>query len=224
MLLYEGQSLINGDPIVAIATGLKHPSRNRKTGAMIQTWILHRDELPTEAIKTGSDEAVCGSCPARGQWCYVQVGQAPNRVWRSFQDNLYEPFDLEAFRGKPLRIGSYGEGAAVPTRVWADLAAVASFWTGYTHAWRTCDPALKNYLMASVDSLEEYQAAKAQGWRCFRVTANPAIRLKGEARCPYPETGLQCIACRHCDGLGTGRRGDVVTLVHGRRSQLFEKT
>ncbi len=73
MLLFEGNSLINDEPIVAIATGLQRPSTNRKTGPMIQTWILHRDELPTQAIKSGSDEAICGTCPARGRWCYVQV-------------------------------------------------------------------------------------------------------------------------------------------------------
>ena len=36
-IIYEGPSQIDGAPIVAIAT-LK--SRNRKNGAMIQTWIL----------------------------------------------------------------------------------------------------------------------------------------------------------------------------------------
>ena len=223
MLLYEGKSLINGEPIVTIATGLQRPSTNRKTGPMIQTWILHRDELPSDAIKTGSDEAICGDCSARGRWCYVQTGQAPNRVWRSFQDSQYEPFNIEAFRHKAVRMGSYGDPAAIPTRVWGALAAVASCWTGYTHAWRTCDPTLKNYLMASVDSSDEYRIAKSLGWRCFRITETPDHRVTGEARCPYPDTGLQCIACRHCDGLGTGRKGDVVTQVHGSGAAQFKE-
>ncbi len=223
MLLYEGESLINGEPIVAIATGLQRPSTNRKTGPMIQTWILHRYEFPSDAVKTGSDEAICGDCSARGRWCYVQVGQAPNRIWRTFQDSQYQPFDLQAFRGKALRIGSYGDPAAVPTRVWADLTGVTSFWTGYTHAWRTCDPQLKKYVMASVDSLEEYYSAKRLGWRCFRVTESLSHRVTGEARCPYPDTGLQCIQCRHCDGHGTGRRGDVVTEVHGSGAAQFRE-
>jgi hypothetical protein len=223
VLLFEGNSLINGEPIVAIATGLQWPSTNRKTGPMVQTWILHRDELPTEAIKSGRDKAICGDCPARGQWCYVQVGQAPNRIWQTFQVSKYQPFDLQAFRGKALRIGSYGDPAAVPTRVWADLAGVTSFWTGYTHAWRTCDPQLKKYVMASVDSLEEYYSAKRLGWRCFRVTESLSHRVTGEARCPYPDAGLQCIQCRHCDGLGTGRKGDVVTQVHGSGAAQFKE-
>jgi hypothetical protein len=185
---------------------------------MIQTWILHRNHLPTHAVRTGSDAAVCGDCPARGRWCYVQVGQAPNRIWQSYRHGDYPPLDLNSFRRRAVRIGAYGDPAAVPSQIWARIASVASFCTGYTHAWRSCDPSLKRYLMASVDSLEEYHEAKALGWRCYRVTESLSTRLTGEAICPHERSQLQCIACRHCDGLASGRRGDVVTLVRGLRT------
>ena len=47
-VLYEGPSLLDGEPIVAILTGLRSSSGNRKTGAMLQTWILRADVSPAE--------------------------------------------------------------------------------------------------------------------------------------------------------------------------------
>lgn len=70
-VIYEGPSLITGKPIVAIAIGFQDGSENRKTGPMIQTFILCADMPPQEAIDTGADDAICGECPARG------VGIAP---------------------------------------------------------------------------------------------------------------------------------------------------
>jgi len=51
---------------VVIATGFSTPSDNRKTGDMIQIWILVRSVSPTEAIRTGLDRLICGSCVHRG--------------------------------------------------------------------------------------------------------------------------------------------------------------
>ena len=52
---YEGPSMIDGSPIVAIAT---ISSRNGKTGSIVQTWIMPADIDPLTAIKTGYDSAV----------------------------------------------------------------------------------------------------------------------------------------------------------------------
>ena len=41
LILFKGRSLINDMPIVVIATGLKAVTSNKKTGDMIQTWILY---------------------------------------------------------------------------------------------------------------------------------------------------------------------------------------
>ena len=45
-ILYEGPSMLDGAPIVVIATGFAERSGNDKTGAMIQTWILRADIPP----------------------------------------------------------------------------------------------------------------------------------------------------------------------------------
>jgi hypothetical protein len=85
---------VDGAPIVAIATD---GTRNRKTGSMIQIWILRADVNPVEAVLTGADRSVCGACPLRsrdglrGRGCYVQVQDAPAAVWRAYRAGKYRP-------------------------------------------------------------------------------------------------------------------------------------
>ena len=50
--LYEGASVLDGKPIVVLAT---LETSNAKTGAMVQTWILRSDVEPHQAVKTGDD-------------------------------------------------------------------------------------------------------------------------------------------------------------------------
>ena len=56
LVIYKGKSMLdNTTDIVVIATGLNFSS-NRKTGNMIQTYIIRADEIkPTEAVKNGLD-------------------------------------------------------------------------------------------------------------------------------------------------------------------------
>ena len=63
-VFYRGPSQLDGSPIVGIAT---MDSGNRKTGSMIQTWIIRDDVHPVVASRTGADSAVRGNCPHRGQ-------------------------------------------------------------------------------------------------------------------------------------------------------------
>jgi hypothetical protein len=62
-IIYEGPSLYDGAPIVVLVqTG----SSNRKTGDMVQTYILRSDIDPITASRTGKDSAICGTCPHMG--------------------------------------------------------------------------------------------------------------------------------------------------------------
>ena len=62
-VIYDGASLLNGERIIAIA--LTSKSRNSKTGAMMQTYIITPHD-PRDASKYGLDEANCGNCIHRG--------------------------------------------------------------------------------------------------------------------------------------------------------------
>src|SRR3989344_7004286 len=155
-VIYRGPSMLDGAPIVVIATGLAKSSRNEKTGDMVQTWIMREDMHPSEAGKAGADDSGCGNCPHRGASCYVQVWRAPAVVWKAHQRGVYPmAADLAAIRalgrGRMVRLGAYGDPAAVPAEVWSALCAEASGWTGYTHQWRKA-PHLRQWCMASADS------------------------------------------------------------------------
>ncbi len=54
-VLYQGPSLLDGLPIVAIAT---MRSTNPKTGPVPQTWILRADVPPMDAVRTGADASI----------------------------------------------------------------------------------------------------------------------------------------------------------------------
>jgi len=63
--VWRGASPYDGTPIVLLITGLVRPSKNRKTGPMVQSYILRQDMRPIEAVTTGADAAICGACPFR---------------------------------------------------------------------------------------------------------------------------------------------------------------
>lgn len=235
MILYCGPSMLDGSPIVAIVTGLTgRASRNTKTGAMLQTWILRDDVSPTDAIRSGDDVSVCGDCrhrPANGGSCYVQVGRAPLVVWRAFKRGIYpEASGADDIRaagaGRVVRVGSYGDPAAVPADVWRALIAESESHTGYTHQW-AARPDLASMLMASADSALEALQARAMGYRTFRV------RLAGEAVeprefvCPASnEAGARttCSACRACGGTRSKARAHPVIIAHGPTARRFAMT
>lgn len=129
LVLFEGSSVLDGQPIVVIAT---LNSRNSKTGDMVQTWILRSDINPVEASKTKQDASICGGCPHRhslGGACYVNIGQAPLAVWKAYKRGAY-PHVLEGdnekyLKGRFIRLGSYGDPAAVPVSIWKYITGLA---------------------------------------------------------------------------------------------------
>lgn len=228
VVLYKGPSLINGKPIVVIATGLRSKSKNVKTGEFIQTYILSDDgERPTDALDSGKDESVCGDCINRkvNGWgtCYVNVGQGPNAVYKAYKAGSYPAFTPDMlddyFSGRIVRLGAYGDPAAVPTRVWKLICGVADGWTGYTHQWRKCDPELKKFCMASVETVKGMRRAKSEGWKTFRVRAEDEGVESGEFVCPASEeagkrkTCEECLACH--GGEFNGKQVTPVIRVHG---------
>jgi hypothetical protein len=63
-IIYNGPSLLDGKPIVVIAT---YSKRNTKTGEVVQTYILVDGMNPLDASKTGADFSICGIAPCAGK-------------------------------------------------------------------------------------------------------------------------------------------------------------
>jgi hypothetical protein len=227
-VIYEGPSLIDGAPIVAIA---QVNSDNRKTGSMVQTWILHRDVDPITASRTGADRAICGDCPHRGQptnkatgWaknrtCYVNLLFAPNGVYKAYKAGKYPTASghdniraIGLLRG--VRLGSYGDPMAVPSYIWDSLTSGAEYVTAYTHQTNT----MPNLVMTSADNATQAEQAWQRGERTFRVIKSLDSLIKGkEVLCPASkEAGerVQCAACKLCGGASV--KGKSVAIVaHG---------
>lgn len=238
VVLYRGPSMIDGAPIVVIATGMIAGSKNSKTGDIIQTWILREDMSPQDAIDAGNDASICGNCPHRGtlktvirngvevtknigRSCYVTIFQAPRNIWQSYHRGIYRDYVEGDFDGRMVRLGAYGDPAAVPLDVWRGALAGAAGWTGYTHQWREHD-GLKAYAMASCDTMADYVDAKAAGWRTFRVRAATDPMAALEIKCPASvEAGKRttCEACLLCGGTSKLAK-DIVIIAHGAASKI----
>lgn len=222
-LLYKGPSELDGKKIIVLATGIENPSSNAKTGAMIQTYILRDDILPSEAVKLREDVSICGDCVHRGatpkeRSCYVVPFMGPNGVWRAYK-NSPTPIitDLEDLGWlEDIRLGAYGDPAAVPIDVWERLTKKANGFTGYTHQWKNCDPKLKKFCMASVDSNAEHLLATSAGWRTFRVKRAAEPLTTNETICPATITNnkAQCKTCLACAGTSR-QQNNIAVDVHG---------
>ena len=229
-VFYDGPSLIDGAPVIGIAV---LSSVNGKTGNMVQTYILRADQAPLDAIRAGDDESICGDCrhrPALGGSCYVDVSKSVTSVYAAWVRGSYPllaPADAAAaVAGRVVRMGAYGDPAAIPAGIWRRLLRNAAGRAGYTHQWRRAYAlGLRGLAMASVDTVPERDVARALGWRTFRVrTADQALGAR-EIVCPASDEGgnrRQCITCRACDGAERGAvQASVAIVVHGARASRF---
>jgi len=245
LVLYEGPSMLDGEPIVLIATGLVNQSNNSKTGGgLIQTWILRSDIDPITTISNCNDASICGNCPHRGQVvrdytqtmsknvnrsCYVNVFQAPNNIYKAYKAGRYHNITgsingatRSYFLNRLVRIGSYGDPAAVPINVWQGIMHSAAGGTGYTHQWKRY-PDLIKYCMASVDNEDEYHEAKRLDWRTFRIKQDTDAYMSKEIMCPASkEAGFKttCDTCKACGGTNSKANADVAIVVHGTKAKV----
>jgi hypothetical protein len=231
-VFYDGFSALDGAPIIGVAV-LR--SANVKTGDMVQTFILRADQSPLAAIDSGADSSICGDCVHRGddtraRTCYVDVAKSVQSVYAAWTRGAYPLMSpaqgARMLAGRAVRLGAYGDPAAIPARHWRALLKHAAGRTGYTHQWRQAHAqGLRGLVMASADSASERDTARAIGWRTFRVRAVDEALGAREFACPASaEAGArrQCITCQACDGAARGpAQASVAIIVHGRMARHF---
>jgi hypothetical protein len=228
VLVWSGPSRITGDPVGVFLSGVVTASRNAKTGDAVQSWILRLDVDPVAAVRSGEDAAICGGCMHRGargrrRTCYVQVHQAPLSVYRSYRAGRIRAVDVGTaaamMRGRVLRIGSYGDPAAVPVAVWRELRSAAVLAIGYTHQFRS--PHLADVValaQVSADCAADAERAHELGVGSFRVLAVGETPLPFETLCPS-SSGVKCVDCGWCAGGAAG--ANVAIPVHGAGAGAF---
>ena len=228
-VIFRGPSQLDGAPIIVVAVWA---STNRKTGDMLQTYILREDIDPLTANKLGEDYSICGNCALRGtptldpdkkqaedRPCYVVLGQGPTVVWNGLQRGIYPDYTNRQQRralgrGRMVRIGTYGDGAAAPRFVWDDLLFEAEGHNAYSH--NGGDPRI---YMQSADTLPQAQAAWSSGFRTFRVVHDTSHLQPNEILCPSSR-GVQCVDCRLCGGTQVKAKS-IAIVVHGSGAKHF---
>ena len=242
IVIYTGPSMLDGNPIVVLAS---LGSKNEKTGPMIQTWIVRADMSPVEARSVEADRTVCGDCPRRhalGGDCYVLIHNAPQSAWSAWWRHGSPEGDVTAAAlaiasdadRYGIRMGAYGDPAAVPWQVWERLFVEVAHvtgrrpnHTGYSHQWaRAMAPLQSEWcrrnLMASVDSPTEASLARASGWRYFLAMSPGSGDVPPrtiECLSVREASSVTCQECGICDGSqGRPLRVSVCLLEHGARS------
>ena len=213
-----GPSGLTDDTIATIAV---FNSTNEKTGNVVQVYYLPVAEHPIDAVKSGLDTAVCGSCPLKPSntnVCYVRKFHGPSVVWRTFKAGRYPHYKdlsqadqnkvLSILKSKPIRLGAWGDPAS-DLETSKFLASLAPQITAYTHQWQTT-PQLMPFTMASVDTTEDYAIAKDSGWRTYRHTSDN-LAFDNEIVCPHKTHNVQCIDCGLCSGTASNSTRDIVT-------------
>jgi hypothetical protein len=223
-VLYKGPSTLDGKPIIVVAT---LASKNDKTGNMVQVWIIREDIEPLQASKLGDDISICGNCVHRHYHngaCYVNIGQAPNGVYRAYKRGIYPLFDREKhsayITGRKIRLGAYGDPAATPYDVLSDFVALGIGHTGYTHQvnHKNFDKRFLSLLMVSVDTPKQALKLQNGGVKTFRVALRDDAILPYEIECLADSSGLTCLDCGICDG----SKKSVVVQIHGSRQKKFK--
>ena len=193
---------------------------------MVQTWILRSDIEPHLAIKTGDDSSVCGNCPQRhntGGACYVMTHQAPLSVYRSYKRGLYPTYSSDKhssiLAGRALRLGAYGDPAAVPFEVFAPLVDLQAYILVTRTRSRT---KLRQALFVSVSGFSGYAQTSVKvsgmGAKTFRVALPDDSLYDNEIECLADSKGIQCIDCGLCDG----QSKNIAIVVHGQRKNNFK--
>jgi hypothetical protein len=131
-----------------------------------------------------------------------------------------------AAAGRMVRLGTYGDPAAVPANVWNTLLAKAAGHTRYSHQWKSgkAGADIMALCMASADSAMERDQAKVAGYRTFRVRAENEPALPGEFICPASSEGGRrktCADCGACNGGINTRKADPVIIAHGSLKSRF---
>mgnify|MGYP003136422636 FL=1 len=241
-VIYDGPSLLDGKPIVVIAIVR---TTNIKTGNMVQTYILRSDMHPLEANKSGEDYSICGNCIHRGQshsdptlktakkrTCYVNLGQGVLQVYKSYLNGNYPMLNTheeiaEIGRGRMVRIGTYGDGGAVPLYKFDSLLTHSEGHTAYGHQSDIVGSSHdSSYMMCSADNEQQATNAWSRGERTFRVISNVSELVpQKEILCPASkEMGYRttCDKCKLCSGSDIMAKS-IAIVVHGAGSTNFQQ-
>ena len=219
MIISNEKSQFNNDDLYVTYT---RKSSNKKTGNVPTIMFLCANHKPTEAVKNGADNAVCGNCilkPINGKdklnSCYVNKGFAPNSVYKAIGRGNVPGMLPNAVSVDVQRSGGYGDNASVSKGTNFYIMSLAKITLCYTHNWlRSLH--LRHFSMASVHSKAEALKAQSLGFRTFRISDTACEKLlPNEIVCPnFKNNKIQCRKCKLCSGLQRSGAKSIVIPKH----------
>lgn len=116
--------------------------------------------------------------------------------------------------GLKIRLGSYGDPAAVPFEVWQTVLDVTAGHTGYTHQFDhpNFDQRIAEICHISVETEKSAARMRSMGLSTFRVKPENSRNLAHEITCKNESDLLSCNACGLCDGT---KNQSITVEVHG---------
>lgn len=226
-----------GAPIAVVALFRRGRGINAKTGGVVQTYIV--PDIPGLSLmaimRAGLDVSVCGGCPHRYAYdkngvavpgtrtCYVNLGQGVRSVLKRLHRGGYEDVSsdpgaiAEIGLDRVVRLGTWGDPAAVPADVWAQLLSWSIGHMGYTHQWRSARlrAPIVDVVMASCETPADVSRALSLGFNgTFRVRAVFEGAPDRAKMCPASEEAgkvATCEQCKRCNGQG----GETEIIAHG---------
>lgn len=227
----------DGDNIFVIRKGKTSNAKISDGSKLVQTYTfsLKQWQLATTSKGFGMkkffalDASNCLDCPFSGAngkgGCYTHkfnqyVGFVS--MLRSIKSSDLTPLNrnkreqcTEMAKNTYVRFGTYGEPSLLPIDLVADMSAVASSWTGYTHQWeKEWASEYGKYFMASTHNQVESNVASDLAYRSFIATKTGDEKA---VSCPASkEAGFKsnCAKCGLCSGLLGKGKTNIKILEH----------
>lgn len=231
MILWEGKGF-NNKKVACIVTGLDKPTANKKTGNLLQTWFIGTDKPPAEQ-KKNKVHSVCNLCPLIARGCYVMTQWSVSAIYNKYKNGGYKKItDLNIFKGRKVRWGSYGEGILCNYNLFKKINKISSGWTAYTHNHHLKKyQKYKQWMMASVENLQQAKECWKKNWRTFRIVKDIKEKTEFEVICPaqpaYFEIAkkkITCEDCMLCCGNASKSPKSIVIVAHGGAAKLQSVT
>ncbi len=222
------------EPNIAIDTGkdkaICGDCKHRGIVLSLDDAIIYANQLPTAKkkalLKRIDDKKAKGLNSINiDRKCYVLVFQAPLNVYKAWKNGNYPTLTpkqaQKRFAYKKVRLGSYGDPIHIPKWKLDIILKFTLGVTGYTHQWKNLKfIEYKQYLMASVDSLEEMLQANSLGYRTFRVRQKNEKTQSNEVGCLSDRNArgnkklVPCIDCMMCSGLTSKVKQNISIIQH----------
>ena len=145
-------------------------------------------------------------------------------MYRSYKNGNYPAFIKgkhdSFFLGRKIRLGAYGDPAAMPFEIAEQMTNISLGHTGYTHqaSRKFFDKRFLTLCQVSADTPKQALKFQAMGAKTFRVALEGDALMDNEIECLSDSKNINCLDCGLCNGI----KQNIAITVHGTWSSNFK--